>query len=58
MKSFENIARAMYEAFLKERKRQGSKSTDYLDWGLLNDGQRACWVAAARQAAAELALVH
>ena len=58
MKSYEQIAKAMFEAFLKERKRQGSNSTDYNHWESLDTDGQACWIAAAKQAAAELALVH
>ena len=32
MKSYEQIARAMWDAYLKERKSQGSTGTDYLRW--------------------------
>ena len=58
MKSFQQIARAMYLAYLKERKAQGSRGTDYLSWELLTNEQQACWVAVAREAAAQLAQVH
>lgn len=58
MKSYEQIAKAMYAAFIKERKARGSCGTDYLSWEGLSPDQQACWIAAARQAAAELALVH
>ncbi len=58
MKSFEQIAQAMHEAFLKERRNQGSASTAYAGWDALGKDQQAAWIAAARQAAAELALVH
>lgn len=58
MKSFEQIAQAMYAAFLKERQKRGSRGAHYLDWDALSEDQRASWIAAAKQAAAELALVH
>lgn len=58
MKTYEQIAKSMFEAFLKERKRLGSASTDYIKWDSLTPDQQAAWVAAAKQAAAELALVH
>ena len=58
MKSFEQIAEAMFRAFMKERKRQGSKGVDHTDWSDLSESQRASWIAAAKQAAAELAVVH
>ncbi len=58
MKRFEQSAQAMYAAFLKERQKRGSRGTHYLDWDALSEDQRASWIAAAKQAAAELALVH
>ncbi len=57
-KSYEQIAKSMFEAFLKERKRLGSASTDYIKWESLTRDQQSAWVAAAKQAAAELALIH
>ena len=58
MKSYEQIAQAMHEAFVKERVRQGSRAIAYLGWDRLTDDEKAPWIAAAKQAAAELALVH
>lgn len=58
MKSFEHIARAMWSAYLQERKRQGSTGTDYLRWEDLTEQGRACWIAAAQEAARQLAEVH
>jgi L-alanine-DL-glutamate epimerase-like enolase superfamily enzyme len=58
MKSFEQIAQAMYHAY---RKRFGGKDTSGLDmatWDELGELSRQSWIAAARQATAELALVH
>ena len=41
MKSFEQIAQAMHEAFLKERRNQGSASTAYAGWDALGKDQQA-----------------
>ena len=56
MKSYEQIAQAMYEAHGKELLRQ--IGVTQRPWGGLGSGEQACWIAAAKQAAAELALVH
>lgn len=58
MKSFEQIAKAMYLAFLNERKALGSRSTDHLSWETLPQDQQGPWIAAAREAAVQLAQVH
>lgn len=58
MKSFEQLARSAFEAFLKERKRLGSTSTDYNNWESLTENQRAPWIAVAKQLWAEMATVH
>lgn len=58
MKSYEQLARSGYEAFLKERKRQGSNSTDHVGWDILSPQQKATWIAAAKQIVAEMATVH
>jgi hypothetical protein len=58
MKSYAQIAQAMHHAFCK---RFGGKDTNGLDmatWDELDELSRESWIAAARQAAAELALVH
>ena len=58
MKSFEQIAKAMYLAFLKERKALGSRGADHLSWETLPQDQQGPWIAAAREAAVQLAQVH
>lgn len=55
MKSYEQIAAAMYRAFIKQA---NGREVDAFAWEALSLEMRACWIAAARQAAAELALVH
>ncbi|WP_310614059.1 hypothetical protein [Limnohabitans sp.] len=58
MKSYEQIAASMYQAYCK---RFGGKDIDGRDiatWDELGDLTRQSWIAAAKQAAAELALVH
>lgn len=58
MKSYEQIAEAMYRAWVKERESREVVLGRYLAWSALSDDGKAAWIAAARQAAAELALVH
>lgn len=58
MKSFEQLARSAHEAFLKERKAQGSTGTEYIGWETLPLQQRSAWIAAAKQIVAEMATVH
>ena len=59
MKSFEQVARAMYLAFVKEAARATQcDAGSAIAWEDQAPETRACWIAAARQAAAELALVH
>lgn len=59
MKSFDQIAQAMYLAFVK--KAGALTKTDagqFRAWDQQPPDVHACWVAAAQQAAAELALVR
>lgn len=56
MKNYEQIAAAMYAAWEKEVR--GQTGIDLLAWTALPAVEQRAWVAAARQAAAELALVH
>lgn len=58
MKSFEQIAKAMYSAFVKERERLEGCTGKYIAWSAQSEAGKAAWIAAARQAAAELATVH
>lgn len=59
MKSFEQIAAAMYTAYWKRDAQlypdaHGVTGT----WEQLPQTQRECWIAAAKQAVAEMATVH
>ena len=56
MKSFEQIAKAMFMAHEKELR--SSTQRELLTWDELPQARRDAWIAAARQAAAELALMH
>ena len=59
MKSYEQIAEAMYRAFVKQAAHSVSIDTSKFNaWDTQPPDVRECWIAAARQAAAELALVH
>lgn len=58
MKSFEQIARAMWDAYLQEHKRQGDHGAQHLSWQDLTEQGRACWIAAAQEAARQLVGVH
>lgn len=53
MKSFEQIAASMYHAYCKQA---GGKPLP--TWSEIGSERQSCWVAAAKQAASELALVH
>lgn len=58
MKSFEQIAASMYHAYCKQA---GGKTFDgkpLPTWAEIGAERQSCWVAAAKQAASELALVH
>ena len=58
MKSFEQIAKAMRQAFLNEGERDGNSSEGYAPWDELDSSQKARWVAAAQEAARQLAEVY
>ena len=58
MKSFEQVAAAMYDAYCKQAGGRTYDSKPLPTWAELGAERRACWIAAAKQAAAELALVH
>lgn len=61
MKSYAQIAAAMYHAYCKQAQRIDSGeglSGHAQTWQELDAGEQSCWIAAAQQAAAELALVH
>lgn len=60
MKSFEQIAQAMYRAYQKQARQidEEGLAEHALQWADLDAGTQGCWIAAAKQAAAELATVH
>lgn len=58
MKSYEQLARTAFEAFVKERKRLVSHGTDHTNWEFMTETQRAPWIAVAKQLWAEMAAVH
>jgi hypothetical protein len=60
MKSYSQIAAAMYAAYCKQAQRiDGAGLAGHAQaWQDLDPGTQGCWIAAAQQAAAELALVH
>jgi hypothetical protein len=60
MKSFNQIAAAMYAAYCKQAQRIDAEGLagHAPTWDELDAGTQGCWIAAAQQAAAELALVH
>lgn len=61
MKTFEQLAQSAYKAYRKQ-----AISTDDSEglaehaevWGELEEGTRACWVAAVKQVSAEIAALH
>lgn len=59
-KSYTQIAAAMYAAYCKQVQRidEEGLAGHALAWQDLDPGTQSCWIAAAQQAAAELALVH
>lgn len=60
MKSFEQLARAAFEAHTKEMERQGAFTPPYRKpaWDeLLSEFQQG-WIAAVKQIIAEMAVVH
>ncbi len=59
-KSFEQIAASMYHAYCKQAERVDEEGLagHAFAWNELDEGTQSCWVEAAKQAAAELALVH
>lgn len=61
MKSYSQIAAAMYAAYCKQARRIDSGhglAGHAPTWPELDAEEQSCWIAAAQQAAAELALVH
>lgn len=58
MKSYEHIAAAIYHAYCKSLNVVDQPSTQSESWAMLNLARQQAWIAAAKQAAAELALVH
>lgn len=60
MKSFEQIAAAMYHAYCKQARELDEEGLagHAAKWQELDAGTRECWVAAAKQAVAEVAALH
>lgn len=58
MKSYEQLARDGYAAFCKQAQRVDAAATHAPSWEQLDEGTRQCWIAAAKQIVAEMALVH
>jgi hypothetical protein len=58
MKSYEQIAAAMYHAYCKRFGPTDINGMPHATWTELGDLSRQSWIAAAQQATAELALVH
>lgn len=56
MKSYEQIAQAAYQAHAKELNKL--IGVNARPWAELPPTEKSCWIAAVKQAAAELALVH
>jgi hypothetical protein len=58
MKTAEQIAKAAYEAYLKQAQRSDAEGLagHALSWDELDEGGRQCWLAVVKQVAAELAL--
>lgn len=55
-KSYEQLAKSAYEAHAKELHRRIGVNAP--TWDKVQPSDRECWIAAAKQVAAELALVH
>lgn len=58
MKSYEQIAAAMYHAYCKSLNLPDQRNTPQLSWGLLTEATQKAWIEAAKQAVAEMATVH
>lgn len=59
MKSYEQIAQAMYRAFVKAAAaRSTPEMGEVVEWDQQSPAMRQCWIAAAKQAVAEMAVVH
>jgi hypothetical protein len=58
MKSFEQIAQAMYGAYFKGMNGTDANGCPLPTWAETSPKQKDAWTEAAKQAAAELALVH
>ena len=57
MKSFNQIAKAMYEAFVKQTK-QTSPEAEFQIYAQMGKEYQSCWIAAAQAAHKELMGVH
>ncbi len=58
MKSFEQIARAMYTAYLKKAGGKAFDGKPLPSFEQLGAERRECWIAAAQEAAKQISEVH
>ena len=58
MKTFPQLAQSAYEAYRKEAISIDPSAVHAEVWKDLSAGSQACWEAAARQMAAEIAALH
>lgn len=58
MKNYQKVAAAMYAAYCKAAGGSTQDGQPLPPWSALGDNRQACWVAAAKQAAAELAKMN
>ena len=57
MKSFEQLARAAYQAHAQAQLNRAGRGTAIHPWECLKPADQACWVEAARAVAAEIASI-
>lgn len=57
MKSFDQLARAAYEAYAKAQLNRAGRGGNIHPWECLQQATRACWVEAAKAVATEVATV-
>lgn len=58
MKNYQKVAAAMYAAYCKAAGGSTQDGQPLPPWSALGDNRQACWVAAAKQAAVELAKMN
>jgi hypothetical protein len=57
MKSFDQLARAAYEAYAQAQLNRAGRGGNTHPWECLKPADRACWVEAAKAVATEVATV-